>query len=154
MFDRAKKVLDNIIRLDINQIINEILADKEIQRFIIDLNTQGQLFEKGINALNVSLSDIGGDYSPVTIELSKAKGRPKKSPSLIDLFDDGIFYKSFKITLFPKSFIMSADPNRGDSNLFDDWGEDVVGLTEESKQIVRDALRKKVQPIIRRKAVA
>ena len=83
-FDRVKKILDNAIALDENKIINQILSNKSFQEFIIDLNTRDQLFDKGINSLGVKLSDIGGDYAGLTLELSAAKGRPKKSASSIN----------------------------------------------------------------------
>lgn len=148
-FDRVKKILDNALALDENEILNRILSNKSFQEFIIDLNTEGQLFDKGINSLGVKLSDIGGLYSPVTIELSKAKGRPKKSASSINLFDTGDYYKSFKIVLFNDSFDIVSDPIKDDSNLFDDWGKDIVGLTEENLQKVRDAVTEKIIPIIK-----
>ena len=153
-FDRVKKILDNAIALDDNKIINHILSNKSFQEFIIDLNTEGQLFDKGINSLGVKLSDIGGLYSPVTIELSKAKGRPKKSASSINLFDTGDYYKSFKIVLFNDSFDIVSDPIKDDSNLFDDWGKEIEGLTEENLQKVIDAIRSKIIPIIRARILA
>ena len=153
-FDRVKKMLDNAIALDENKIINQILSNKSFQEFIIDLNTEGQLFDKGINSLGVKLSDIGGLYSPVTIELSKAKGRPKKSASSINLFDTGDYYKSFKIVLFNDSFDIVSDPIKDDSNLFDDWGKEIEGLTEENLQKVIDAIRSKIIPIIRARILA
>jgi hypothetical protein len=153
-FDRVKKILDNALALDENKIINQILSNKSFQEFIIDLNTEGQLFDKGINSLGVKLSDIGGLYSPVTIELSKAKGRPKKSASSINLFDTGDYYKSFKIVLFNDSFDIVSDPIKNDSNLFDDWGKEIEGLTEENLQKVIDAIRSKIIPIIRARILA
>jgi hypothetical protein len=153
-FDRVKKILDNAIALDEDRIINQILSNKSFQEFIIDLNTEGQLFDKGINSLGVKLSDIGGLYSPVTIELSKAKGRPKKSASSINLFDTGDYYKSFKIVLFNDSFDIVSDPIKNDSNLFDDWGKEIEGLTEENLQKVIDAIRSKIIPIIRARILA
>lgn len=153
-FDRVKKILDNALALDENKIINQILSNKSFQEFIIDLNTEGQLFDKGINSLGVKLSDIGGLYSPVTIELSKAKGRPKKSASSINLFDTGDYYKSFKIVLFNDSFDIVSDPIKDDSNLFDDWGKEIEGLTEENLQKVIDAIRSKIIPIIRARILA
>jgi len=55
-FDRVKKILDNALALDENKIINQILSNKSFQEFIIDLNTEGQLFDKGINSLGTKAS--------------------------------------------------------------------------------------------------
>ena len=72
-FDRVKKILDNALALDENKIINQILSNKSFQEFIIDLNTEGQLFDKGINSLGVKLSDIGGLYSELNNQKQKER---------------------------------------------------------------------------------
>ena len=150
MFRRVYRVLDNIIALDENQLINEVLSVREFQEFIIDLNTEGQLRE-GVNSLGVSLSSIGGLYSDRTITISLKKGRPKKSKSLVDLHDEGDLYKSFRIVIKLKSFIIAADTDKGDTDLLQRYGKDVLGLTDEHLQIVIDALREKIIPIIKHK---
>lgn len=150
MFRRAHRLLDNIIALDENQLINEVLSDRELQKFIIDLNTKGQLRE-GVNSLSVSLSSIGGDYSTTTLKISARKGRPKRSISLVDLHDTGDFYKSFRINIKPKSFVIEAETDKGDTDLLQRYGKDVLGLTDEHLQIVIDALREKIIPIIKHK---
>lgn len=154
-FRRVYKLLDNIIALNENQIINEILSNKEIQQYIIDLNTEGedtsQLFEHGIDSLGAKLSDIGGEYSDVTLFLSAKKGQPKASKSLIDLHDTGEFYKSFKIVLSAKSFRITADTDKGDTDLLTEWGGNILGLTDQNLQLVIDALKRKIIPVIRRK---
>jgi len=147
-FDRVKKILDNALALDENKIINQILSNKEFQRFIIDLNTRGQLFNKGIDSLSVSL----GDYATTTIEGSGSfRGKRDKGQRFdhVTLLDTGEFYRSFKIVLSNDSFEIVANPIKDDSNLFDDWGKDIVGLTEENLQKVRDAVTEKIIPIIK-----
>jgi hypothetical protein len=152
MFNRVHKRLDNIIALDENQLIKEVLSNKEVQRFIIDLNTQGQLFEKGIDALGVSL----GDYAATTIEgTSNFKGKKEKGQRFdhITLNDTGKFYKSFKIVLSAKSFSIVADGQKDDVNLLEEF-RNVLGLTDEHLQIVIDALRQKIIPLFKRKIFA
>jgi hypothetical protein len=154
-FDRVKKILDNALALDENKIINQILSNKSFQEFIIDLNTEGQLFDKGINSLGVKLSDIGGLYSEITITRSRKKGKPKKSRSHVDLLDTEVYYKSFVIRLFNDSFDIVSDPNKDDgTSLFERWGKEIEGLTQESLQIVIDAIREKIIPIIRARILA
>lgn len=153
MFRRVHKILDNIIALDENKLINEVLSVREFQEFIIDLNTEGQL-RKGVNSLGVSLSKIGGDYSLRTLVISAKKGRPKKSKSLVDLHDEGDLYRSFRIVIKPKSFIIEADTDKGDTDLLQRYGKDVLGLTDEHLQIVIDALRQKIIPLFKREIFA
>jgi hypothetical protein len=148
-WNRVYRLLDNIISLDENQIINEILSDKGVQEFIIDLNTQGQLFEKGIDSLGVSL----GDYAPTTIEGTvNFEGKKEKGQRFdhITLNDTGEFYRSFKIVLSDKSFRIVADGQKDDVNLLDEF-RDILGLTDENLQLVIDAIRKKIIPIIKTK---
>lgn len=149
-FGPLRKMAQNFIKLDVNAIINEILSDKSFQEFIISLNTDKQLFEEGINSLDVSLESIGGAYSPFTVLIKKEKGQPTDR---VTLKDTGEFYDSFRITLNPTDFELDADPNKDDTNLFKEWGEDIVGLTDENLQLVIDVFREKLAPLILEKTL-
>lgn len=147
------RFFNNIINLNPDAIVENILKDAEFQRFIIDLNTEGQLFEKGIDSLGDSL----GEYAATTIEgTANFEGKKDKGQRFdhITLKDTETFYKSFAIKVQNGGFLITADPNRGDTNLFDDFGKEVVGLTDESLQIVIDAIKDKIVPIILAKAAA
>ena len=137
---RVYRLLDNIIALNENQIINEILSNKEFQQFIIDLNTEGQLFEKGIDSLGASL----GDYTDFTKAVKRIKGQRLDH---ITLEDTGDFYKSFAIKVQNGGFLITADGQKEDTNLLEEYGE-VLGLTDENLQIVIDAIKEKLIPII------
>ena len=51
----------------------------------------------------------------------------------ITLRDTGEFYESFKVVPLLRGFRIEADPDKGGGdNLFDDFGEDIVGLSEEN----------------------
>lgn len=145
------KTLDKIINIDQDAIIENILRDPEFQRFIINLNTEGeatsQLFEQGIDALGKSL----GKYSGFTEEQKKKDGQRFDH---ITLKDTGVFYKSFAIKVQNGGFLIVADPVKEDSNLFDDFGKNILGLTDEHLQIVIDAIKDKIIPIILQKIAA
>lgn len=147
-FERTKKLFNALIRLDETKIINAILSDKNFQKFIISLNQNDQLFDLGIDSLGVSL----GEYADTTIEgTSSFKGKKDKGQRFdhITLLDTGGFYKSFTITVSGGGFIMDANPIKEESNLFDDWGKEIVGLTKENLQIVIDAIRERILTKIR-----
>jgi hypothetical protein len=129
--------------LDEVKILNAILRDKEFQKFIISLNQNDQLFDEGIDSLGVSL----GDYSDFTKVEKKRKGDRFDH---ITLLDTGKFYKSFNVTVKNGGFEITADPVKDDSNLYDDFGKDIVGLTPENKQFVIDAIREKIITEIRK----
>lgn len=136
-------------RIDQNRILNAILANPHLQQEILDLNRYGQLFNKGIDSTGKRLSEVGGPYSPVTMEVSRRKGRPKKSPQDINLFDEGDFYRSFYITLGEKEFYIEADPMKpGGVNLLEEWGADVLGLTEESRQELISWIKDEMVPVV------
>ena len=125
MFSTVFKILDSAINLD------EVKAwyfaiDIDLQNNIIKLNTIDQLFNEGVDSLGDSL----GEYSPFTVELKKIKGQPTDR---ITLKDTGDFYRTFKVEVKDDSFFINANPIKDDSNLFDDFGSEIVGLTEENQ---------------------
>lgn len=120
----------------------QLANNREFTDYIIYLNTQKQLFEKGINANGIKLSDIGGDYSHYTVELKKEKGQPIDR---ITLKDTGDFYNSFVVFLDGQDdFVISADTIKDTTDLIVEWGKEILGLNEESLIL----LRQKALPII------
>ena len=136
----------------------EVMKNERLKELIIKLNTGGpnnalptsQLWH-GIDSKGKRLEDTGGGhpvtgtYSPLTIEATKNTNgfsgkRERGLPfDRITLYNDGIFYDSWRVGTEVRgrnvTITIDADPNRGGSNLFDDWGEDIVGLTEENTDI-------------------
>lgn len=111
--------------------------NKGFTNFIIELNTRKQLFDKGIDSRGRKLSDIGGNYSGYTLQISEEKGRPKRGSDLIDLHDTGDFYNSFRVFLDGQSdFIITADTIKDTTDLLAEWGKDILGLTEESLELL------------------
>lgn len=133
-------------KLDTDQIWLRIVDTDEIKDFIVELNTESQLFEKGIDSNGVTLKEIGGNestpsgYSPVTIEIKRRKGGKGGKISNITLYDEGDYYESHIVTVTTSGFEIDADPIKEDTNLFVEWGEDIVGLTDESLQKLIDLL--------------
>jgi len=135
------KRFNNVINLDQDAIIGNILKDEEFQRFIIDLNTEEQLFEEGIDSLGSSL----GDYTDFTKTVKSIKGQRTDH---ITLEDTGEFYKSFAIKVQNGGFLITADGQKEDTNLLEEYGKEILGLTDENLQIVIDAIKEKLIPII------
>jgi hypothetical protein len=108
--------------------------DDRIKGRVIDMNTEDQLYDKGIDSLGRSL----GDYAPFTVEKKKAKGQRYDH---ITLNDTGAFYDSWVVVVSRDAFTIDAD----DSSLYDEplfqvWGNDVAGLTDENMDVLRDYL--------------
>lgn len=124
-FKTVNTLLDKAINLDEDNAWF-FSVDNGVNEEVIQLNTIDQLFDKGIDSLNKSL----GDYSPVTIEKYK---KPKGQKfSNITLKDSGAFYKSFNVEVTKDAIRISANPIKDDNNLFDDFGDEIVGLTTEN----------------------
>ena len=81
----------------------------------------------------VKLEDIGGEYSPFTVERKLEKGQPIDR---ITLKDTGGFYRSWDVKAESIGWVFTVDPLKDDTNLFDEWGKDIVGLFPKNLQIV------------------
>lgn len=150
----------NFASLDIGEIFKEVISKPEIKKAIIELNTINQLYDGGIDSTGTRLSNIGGSYTPSTVLIKNdARNSPKGrsfrvvTPDRVTLFDEGDFYKSFGIKVTEEAFTLFADPIKsgaqGSTNLFDRWGVNIVGLTDENLIILQDAIIPDIQKAIK-----
>jgi len=136
-FERQKSI-------SYSKIMSEIWKDKVLQNTIIQLNTKAQLFGRGIDSLGETLVD----YSAASVDLfGKREGH-------IQLFDEGDFYKSFKIIPLGEDADIYADTIKIQDNgkridLTDRFGIEIIGLTNESKQILKDIMSSILQEKLR-----
>ena len=137
-FGDLRKRLEKFKQLNADNLAYKLANTSKFQELVVELNTKEQLFNKGEDSTGRRLSDIGGKYSPVTMEIAKFKGTPKKSASDINLHDTGDFYDSFRVTPYIGGFEIDAEPIKDDTNLFKEWGENIVGLNEENKEIINN----------------
>jgi hypothetical protein len=121
--------------LETGKFLENILLDNEA--FIVNLNAEDQLFDHGINALGVSISDYM-PYSPLTIEIKKEKGQPTNR---VTLKDEGDFEGSFYVDVGKDSFeIKAADFKTHD--LMTKYGRQILGLTDENMQeLINEIIR-------------
>lgn len=132
--------------LTIDELILELSKHRSFTDFIIELNTKKQLFEKGVNADNVKLSDIGGDYSPYTLEL-----HPEKVADIITLYDTGDFYNSFRVFYLNGTLTISADTIKDTTDLIREWGDKILGLNEDSLKLLRDKAKEIIIPYVKKR---
>lgn len=153
-FEDLKRLAMGVISLNANLIIQQIILNNKFQEYILDLNRKEQLFE-GIDSLGVEL-DGYSDATETVLEANRSnlfnyKGKSKKklSGEPIFLFDTGEFYESFTLQVDREALIFDADPLKDDgTNLFDEFGDDILGLTEENIQKLVFLLGEKVVPFI------
>lgn len=151
-FERLQKTLREFKRKAIlHQLVKEAFKEAKLDKYVIRLN-QKQLFDKGIDSDGDSL----GVYSPYTITIKEKK---RQKTDHITLKDTGEFYKSFTVTIKKDGIYFDADPIKIDdetgerSNLFDDFGKEILGLTEENKIKLIKKLKRPLKDAIRRKII-
>jgi hypothetical protein len=128
--DSFERLQEKFRKLDVNRILREVWRNPIVQQKITELNTKNQLFEKGEDSKGETL----GIYTPFTIQIKVEKGQRIDH---ITLLDTGEFYESFKVVPLLRGFRIEANPDKGGGdNLFDDFGENIVGLSEESLLIL------------------
>jgi hypothetical protein len=120
--------LERIKNLNINKLMFKIWSEPYIQEFIIQAN-QDQLFLLGEDSNGVKLYSFSPaqPYSPFTIKEKRLKGQPTDR---LTLKDTGDFYDSFVVIPALDGFIQDADAEKDDTNLFEQYGVNVLGLNE------------------------
>ena len=139
-FEAIRQLTDRVAKLDEGIILNRFVELPIVQKFILDLNRVDQLFNKGVDSKNRAL----GVYTPFTINSKQERGVPVPSDFHITLFDTGEFYSTFVIIPGKDFFEIDANPIREDANLFEDFGEDILGLNDENLQILIDFFKETV----------
>ena len=144
-FDAILDLTDRIAKLDEGLLLRNFVSIPAVQKFILDLNRTDQLFNKGVDSKNKAL----GIYTPYTINSKEERGVPVPSDFHITLFDTGQFYSTFVIIPGKDFFEIDANPIREDSNLFEDFGEDILGLNDENLQVLIDFFKETIQLRVR-----
>lgn len=139
--ERLFDIIDNVHSMNADVFMQKLLSDKGFQQAIIDLNTQNQLFDKGIDSKGKSL----GIYRPLTIEIRREKGL---QTSHVQLFFEGEFYASFHINVGLGYFEIDGNPIKPNMDLTERYGDDIFGLTDESKEILAGWLIEDFKPVI------
>lgn len=105
--------------------VSEIIRENE--SFIINMNTEEQLFEKGVNNLGVSISDYA-PYAEWTIAVKNMKGQPTDR---VTLHDEGDFAGSFYLQIGTDNFEVKAGDFKT-HDLIRKYGRQILGLTNEN----------------------
>jgi len=116
--------LNRVINLN-NEIILEVLRTEKVRQYIVSLYQWEQLYDQGIGSDGKSL----GEYAPVTIIHKEMVNLPSDR---VTLYETGGFYRSFFVNILTDVTEINANELVGDSNLIKDWGENILGLTDEN----------------------
>lgn len=138
-FGAFKELRDKVAAIDQHVLINTIVSRPEYRDFIINRNTEVQLFELNIDSEGVKLvSNRGRGYSDLTLLIAEQEGRPKRGRNRVDLHDSGEYYESHAVSipnLKADYFEMLSDPLKGDTDLIEEWGP-VLGLDPVSMELL------------------
>ncbi len=121
------------IKKNLNRFIGESALRNH--NIIEDSITEDQLFERGIDGLGAKLPV----YSPVTVQIKKLKGQPFDRTTLRDT---GEFHSSIKVKLQRDGIRIDSDPIKEDTNLLEEYGEEILFLTDENLNEFKDVYLK------------
>jgi len=129
--------LKRAIMLKHAEIWREVFKDSDFKEQILDWIRWDQLFNEGVD----ELGEIIGYYSSYTEILNPEK----QAGTPFTLYDTGAFYRSMSIAILELAIEIDADPIKTDefgqtTDLFAEYGEGIIGLTDESKQKLVDEL--------------
>lgn len=140
---KIQRFRSNIESLDLFQIFQEVILEMKEQ--IIDLNTEGQLFRKGIDSTGDKLPL---PYAPMTIAIKRSKGQPIDR---ITLLDEGSFYRGWFLKFINKNtFTLSSLDNKTEK-LISEWGSEIFGLTQESIEFLQPEFKERFVEKVRAK---
>lgn len=136
------------MKLDVSKVF-DFAINSETKDLIIELN-QSQLYDLGEDSEGKKLWSYrpGQPYSPYTIKLKQMKGQPTDR---LTLKDTGDFYKSFSVEVKGTDIILDANGNKADTNLFDEYGINILGLNEKNFETFIKKLQEEVVFFIKNK---
>lgn len=149
MLGSLKNMAKNAAKLNSNKILKTVFDNKLLQAQILDLNTQDQMYERGVDAQG----DLLGEYSAYS-KLYKnfiAGGLGNDTRSDHKTYKDtGFFYRSFRFKNFKDGFYIKADSiKEGGVDLLDKEPY-LIGLDEKSMDYVKDEIKPDIIGLVRK----
>lgn len=141
-FESILKMLERAETIDANAAWFFVM-DRETQFEIIRLNTEDQLRDEGIDSNDnplFSKKHKRGVYSFLTEQFT---GGRKKAGDHYTLEDTGEFYRSFIVRVDPDGFRIVADTQKDTTDLAEEYGIEILGLTEENTRVLVGMLTRK-----------
>jgi hypothetical protein len=118
---------------------------------IIEWVQKDQLMDKGIDGTGGPITDRDGNqfYSIWTEILSGGK---KKAGDPYNLNDTGAFYRGMFVNVLRDSFVVDSDEaiKEDGTDLFYEYGDDIVGLTDENMEKLKAVLKEEYQKYAKR----
>jgi hypothetical protein len=138
--DALETLLNRFISLNEEELWREFFSDTENQRYIIEELIQNDQLQQGIDGTGGRITDNEGNDSYSFITEWITRGR-KQEGDPYTLKDTGEFYDSMIINVGNKEIEIDADPIKTDANLFEKYGDEIIGLTDQSKEKLTEKFR-------------
>lgn len=124
------------------RIFQIVLNTSEIKELIVRLNTEDQLGKEHVDSLDKPLFSIvnkRGVYSKFTEELTQGL---KRAGEQYNLNLTGEFWDSFRVEVRQNEIKITANPIKEDTNLLEEYGRDILGLTAKNKELLRNEAKR------------
>lgn len=125
-----EELLKIIKQLKFNPVdeLNKIVSDTKLQEWILTTIKERQLREEGVGEENIVI----GYYSPYTESINP----DKKANTHFTLYYTGSLYDSMRIILLRDGFIIDAEGQKDDKNIFELYGKEqnLLGFTDKYMQ--------------------
>jgi len=107
--------------------------DTKQKNDILHMIREDQLRSKGIDGTG----EVIGYYSFVTTLINPLK----RFNTHYTLYDTGAFYRSMFVTVLMDRIEINANADKGDENLFEKYGTQIIQLTDENFEILKASVR-------------
>lgn len=134
---RLHKMLENGLTLSIEDAWLIAWDNAEFREWVLDLIRINQLFDKG--------EDKDGNIIGVYSEYTEILNPEKIAGTHYTLKDTGYFFGSLFIDdWFSGEFVtIDGDGEKDDDDLFEKFGEGIIGINQENLSLVRQEIKKK-----------
>lgn len=124
------------IKTDLNpsKIWRAVFSQSDVQNYVIDKLLQDNQLRKSLTGLNQPIRDLQTGSTTYAVLTEILSGGRKKAGDPYNLFDTGDFYNSMVVILGNDFFEIKADPIKENANLYTKYGQEIVWLTDDSKQ--------------------
>lgn len=147
LINRLREIKRNLTP---DKIWRKVFRKRYVQRYIIEKLIQDNQLRKHVTGLGSPIRDKttgSTTYSLLTEILSQGR---KKAGEPYNLYDTGEFYNSMVFLLGYDYFEIEADPIKENDNLYTKFGEEIVWLSENSKEKLRPYLLREYNSELRK----
>lgn len=125
----TEQTIDKVIQglTDFQKSVDSLVLDAamENEALILDMNTDDQLYEKGINSKG---EKINPPYTNYTVKIKKELGQPSNR---VTLRNEGDFHKSFYLKKKAEELEIGATDPKTEEIVWK-YGEEIFGLSPEN----------------------